>query len=156
MVLLGAEPSICKPTSPSRSDITAENICNEESLLEARVEESFLPGINFFIVLISFQRALQSILCACFLCHRCCIFYSSPSSLSFRCLFLIPTLFPEAVAICTRSQDQRRYRYYIPAASPKARLLFEFVNTSNIKPSNLRAHFIHTYCMLDTLPNHYY
>ena len=31
--------------------------------------------------------------------------FSSPSSLSFCLLLLIPTLFPEAVAICTRSQD---------------------------------------------------
>ena len=93
------------PASPSRSDITAENICNEESLLETCVEESFLSGINFFIVLISFRRTLQSISCACFLCHRLCIFFSSPSSLSFCLLLLIPTLFPEAVAICTMSQD---------------------------------------------------
>ena len=51
-----AKPSIRKPSSPLRSDITAENICNEESLLETRVEESFLCGINFFIVLISFRQ----------------------------------------------------------------------------------------------------
>ena len=53
IVVLGPEPSIRKPSSPLRSDITAENICNEESLLATRVEESFLSGINFFIVLIS-------------------------------------------------------------------------------------------------------
>ena len=53
IVVLGAEPSIRKPSSPSWSDITAENICNEKSLLATRVEESFLSGINFFIVLIS-------------------------------------------------------------------------------------------------------
>ena len=63
---------------PSRSDITAERVCNEESLLETHVEELFLSGINFFIVLISFQQALQSILCACFLCHRRRIFLVPP------------------------------------------------------------------------------
>ena len=70
------------PASPSRSDITAERVCNEESLLETRVEESFLSGINsrinFFIVLIFFRQTLRSILCACFLCHRRRIFLVPP------------------------------------------------------------------------------
>ena len=66
------------PASPSRSDITAERVCNEESLLETSVEESFFSGINFIIVLISFRRTLRSILCACFLCHRRRIFLVHP------------------------------------------------------------------------------
>ena len=59
----------------SRINITAENNCNEESLLETRVEESFLSGISFFIgVLFSYWQTLRSILCARFLCHRHRIF----------------------------------------------------------------------------------
>ena len=34
------EPLTCKHTSPSTGYVTAENICNEENLLETRVEES--------------------------------------------------------------------------------------------------------------------
>ena len=40
LVELGAEPLNCELTSPSTSSITEENICNEGSLLETRVEES--------------------------------------------------------------------------------------------------------------------
>ena len=39
LVELGAEPSNCEPTLPSTSSITAENICDEGSWLETRVEE---------------------------------------------------------------------------------------------------------------------
>ena len=42
------------------------------------------------------------------------------------------------------------------AASLKAVLPFDFVNTSGQKPSTLHAHFTHPYLSLDTLPNLYY
>ena len=44
----------------ARSDITAENICYEQSFLETRVEEPFLSGINFFIVLIPFDELCEA------------------------------------------------------------------------------------------------
>ena len=42
------------------------------------------------------------------------------------------------------------------AASLKAVLTFDFVNTSSQKPCTLRTHFTQAYRVLDTLPNHYY
>ena len=41
-------------------------------------------------------------------------------------------------------------------ASLKAVLPFDFVNTTDQKPSILHAHFTYPYWTLDTLPNHYY
>ena len=78
IVVLKAEPSIRKPTGlarPLRSDITAENICNEESLLETRVEESFLSGINFFY--------RSHFLSTNFAKHLVCLLSLSPSSYLF-------------------------------------------------------------------------
>ena len=100
------DPQTHRPRLRGVISLLKISVCYKESLLETRVEESFLSGINFFITLISFRRTLRSILCACFLYHRRCIF-SSPSSLSFCLLLLIPTLFPEAVAIYTRSPGNR-------------------------------------------------
>ena len=40
LVDLEVELSTCEHTSPSTGDVTAENICSEENLLETRVEES--------------------------------------------------------------------------------------------------------------------
>ena len=89
------------PASPSRSDITAENICNKESLLETRAEESFLSGINFFIVLISFRDKLCEASCVlAFFVTVDVSFLFPPLCYRSVSFLLIPTLFPEAVAIC--------------------------------------------------------
>ena len=68
------DPKAYRPRLREVISLLKAGVCNEESLLETRVEESFLSGINFFIVLVSFRRTLRSILCACFLCHRRRIF----------------------------------------------------------------------------------
>ena len=85
-----------------------------------------------------------------FISFLCRYIFGSPSSSSFWLLF--PSFFLELVAMLyslSGSRDMHRRQGLVlilyAAASLKALLPFDFVNTSGQKPSTLRAHFTHPY-----------